>query len=91
MKIEDELKNHGCEMEPGFFCERLVGLWEESYPDVTYDQFQCNWRREREFCMLARRRLGLRGPGATADEFVLKTLQNQRKAGKLSLKNRRED
>lgn len=87
MRLEDELKAHGCDLSPDAFQERLADLFAETNPGSTVEDMLCNWQRARDFCVLVRRMVNIRNTG---DELVLHTLLNMRKksTGRLNLYER---
>ena len=85
MRLEDELKAMGCDMDADTFRDSLADLFAETNRNCTVENLLCRWRDAGHFCALARYRLRL---PETADELILRTLLNIRKQGELSLDER---
>lgn len=76
--LRDELRLHGCKMEPEDFRVICMDILSEMFPGSSVDQLQADWRQHRDYCQTVRHRSGMR---ETGDTLIGRTLQNIRKKG----------
>lgn len=82
MRLDDELKAIGCNLDCAEFVDRLADLFAATNRDRSVDDLRCDWRDAKKFCQDVRARLKL---ADTADELILRTLDNHRRGGDLNV------
>lgn len=75
-KLEIELKDAGCALDPKRFIELLEERHASMYPDWTVDDLVCHPDQAKSFCEQIRSELGAPVP----DYVILRRLMNARKA-----------
>jgi hypothetical protein len=75
-KLEVELKNAGCSLDPKRFIELLEERHASMQPDWTVDDLVCHPDQAKAFCEQIRSEVGALVP----DEVILRRLMNARKA-----------
>ena len=75
-KIEVELTNAGCSLDPKRFIEILEERHASMHPDWTVDDLVCNPDQAKAYCEQIRSEVGAPVP----DHVILRRLMNARKA-----------
>lgn len=85
MRVEDELRAMGSDLDPNEFGDALADLFMQEYPAYTVEDLICRKKDIDRFCKLAFYKLRLPDE---ADELIRRTLLNRRRKGELSLRER---
>jgi hypothetical protein len=75
-KLEVELRNAGCSLDPKRFIELLEERHASMHPDWTVDDLVCHPDQARTYCEQIRSEVGAPVP----DHVILRRLMNARKA-----------
>ncbi len=75
--VKNELMSAGCDLEPDAFKELATDCLSGMYKDTTIDETLCHPREALALCNYVRQQAGCTG---LADEFILSTIMNYRKA-----------
>lgn len=76
-RLSETLLQHGCEVEPQEFRERLAGIFRRLYPTWIQEELSYHPKQQILFCRTVRRELGCKLPS----HVILRTLANYRKTG----------